>query len=204
MKHSAGWQMPPTSPDVGAYLSRAEHLHEQVKYGHRFRSCVQAGGHIGITPMYLSEYFKHVYTFELDFDNFQCLVANCTRRNIYAMRGVLGREHGGVAMRANKYSSGHSVGHAGKIPTWQIDDLNLPDCDALFLDVEGSEMAALEGAKFTIDRCRPLIVAEDNKKRTWFGRKEGDMTTYLATFGYAAAATLGEDIIYTPTQKEPT
>lgn len=48
-----------------------------------------------------------------------------------------------------------------KIPTLKIDDLNLPVCDLIQMDVEYYEYPALLGAIETIKRCSPVIIAEN-------------------------------------------
>jgi len=46
------------------------------------------------------------------------------------------------------------------VPALRIDDLNLRRCDLIKVDVEGMEGEVLDGARSTIDRCRPLVYAE--------------------------------------------
>jgi hypothetical protein len=47
-----------------------------------------------------------------------------------------------------------------QIPMMSIDSLNLMECDLIALDVEGFEMNALQGAKNTILKYKPTIIAE--------------------------------------------
>jgi FkbM family methyltransferase len=48
----------------------------------------------------------------------------------------------------------------GEIPIVRLDDLNVPDFSLMKIDVEGREEGVLHGARETIGRLRPLIVAE--------------------------------------------
>jgi FkbM family methyltransferase len=50
--------------------------------------------------------------------------------------------------------------------------------DFIFLDIEGSEVMALEGAKKTIERCRPVLYVEDD------GQSSSSLSTYLRQKGY--------------------
>lgn len=47
------------------------------------------------------------------------------------------------------------------VPTVTVDSLNLSRLDLLKIDIEGMEPKALDGAKTTIERCRPIIIAEN-------------------------------------------
>ena len=46
------------------------------------------------------------------------------------------------------------------VPARTIDSYNFEDVDAIKIDVEGSELYVIEGAKDTIDRCRPSVQVE--------------------------------------------
>jgi hypothetical protein len=65
------------------------------------------------------------------------------------------------------------VDEGGKysVSTIAIDDLYLTACDLIILDIEGSEPFALEGARATIDKFKPVIMVEDRglkgAKKDW-------------------------------------
>jgi FkbM family methyltransferase len=192
-----GWWCPDILSGPGSFLRRAEDLPRALARLPKARSCVQAGGHIGIYPRLLSPVFERVYTFEPEAQNFSCLVKNNeSDGKIFPMRAFLGAERGGRAIRQHpKSSGGHSLGDVGAIPMFPIDDLNLQDCDALFLDVEGTEYDALRGAFATIKRCKPMLVLEENKKMHSRGRVAGDLENLVAPFGYKVVDRFGEDIV---------
>jgi FkbM family methyltransferase len=62
---------------------------------------------------------------------------------------------------------------------WALDDAKLPRLDFLKIDVEGSEVDVLEGAKETIQRCRPAMLIESavHQKRT--GRTQNHIFQWL-------------------------
>jgi FkbM family methyltransferase len=124
--------------------------------------CVQAGGNQGMYPRLLSRKFKRVFTFEPDPLNFHCLVKNCQNDNIVKLNAALGDKHGLLDVtRHSMVNTGmHKVGAGSSIPTMLIDDLELPSCGLIALDIEGYERFALHGAVKTIEKCRPVIVAE--------------------------------------------
>lgn len=52
------------------------------------------------------------------------------------------------------------VGQQVVVPTIRLDDLGLDDVRFVKIDVEGHELAAVEGALETLRRCRPLVTIE--------------------------------------------
>lgn len=125
---------------------------------------VQAGGNCGMYPRLFAQYFQRVYTFEPDPLNFFCLAANCQKDNIIKMQATLGNQHGmtGVHRRDMNNVGMHvaSLSAQGIIPMLRVDDLNLPTCDLMQFDTEGTEAAILEGAAETILKFRPVISLE--------------------------------------------
>ncbi len=136
------------------------------------RSCVQAGGHIGVWPLKLAPHFDRVYTFEPDPYAYDALVQN-TRgvKNIVAFPNALGECTD--SKRFSYYSGRTAVGTMADVKregdretivaVTHIDGLQL-DVAAIVLDIEGYEPWALRGARQTIERCRPLIMCEMLKK----------------------------------------
>lgn len=126
---------------------------------------VQAGGCLGLYPRLWAETFGWVYTFEPDPLNFYCLVRNCQMDKIVKLQAGLGER--AQMLQVNRQSMDnvgmHSVSEQGVlqvIPQVRIDDLGLPACDAIQLDVEGFELPVLMGAMETIGRFHPVISIE--------------------------------------------
>ena len=148
--------------------------------GHRV--VVQAGGCIGLWPRALADYFAHVYTFEPSQENFACLVQNIAGlANVSASPSALGDTYGRVGLTRPKAQAGlWRVEGDGPIPRVALDDV-LSDAavDAIVLDVEGSEVAALRGAERLIAAHRPLL---------WFEylHHQDAITDFLRTHGYTA------------------
>lgn len=204
-RHDCGLWIPDVMVGPSAFLKRADAIGKimslpGVRDDRVFqrRSCIQAGGHIGVYPQRLAGYFDAVYTFEPERENFACLAANVAdRENVFCYRAFLGDEHGRrFLQRHYKSSGGHHTGEPGGIiPTFRVDDLELSDVDAIFLDLEGYELPALCGAIRTIRISSPLLVIEENKQMRYHGRSPGDIEALLAPLGYRCILRLDEDIV---------
>lgn len=165
------------------------------------RLAVQAGGNCGVWARHLASVFDRVVTFEPDPLNFRCLVANCAPfENILSLPAALGAKSGGWCdlERIEKNAGAHQVVDGAVAPVLALDDLNLPACDLIYLDVEGMEKAALLGAFRTIDRFRPVIAFEDKGLSQRYGVEKGDVETWLFSFGYRVIDRRRRDVIMVP------
>lgn len=72
----------------------------------------------------------------------------------------------------------YSDGKLVPVQKLALDDLKLTRLDLIKIDVEGMEMEALEGARQSIERCRPILLIEQIKS----GREQ--LRAWLAERGY--------------------
>lgn len=155
---------------------------------------VQAGGNCGVFPQYMASQFNRVYTFEPETANFLCLRDNIEADNVFMYHAALGQIRGCVTLQGSDDNAGAWVAKPdddGHIPVLRIDDLGLPGCDLIQLDVEGYELEALKGAVLTIDRYKPVIMFEDRGYREPMGYIE----KWLETFGYKVIGRTARDVI---------
>lgn len=85
--------------------------------------------------------------------------------NVEARRQALSHSCGSIGCPAHDprvphNSGGVVLGEGDHVPMVSIDSLKLDRLDILKLDLEGMEPDAIAGAKQTIARCQPMIVAE--------------------------------------------
>jgi FkbM family methyltransferase len=66
-----------------------------------------------------------------------------------------------------------------EVPLIRLDDLELPRCGLLKIDVEGMELDVLRGAARMVERCRPLIFAENERSD-----RSGPLLDLLIDLGY--------------------
>jgi len=172
--------------------------------------CVQAGGCLGIFPKYLARYFRTVHTFEPSAALFPVLCSNAPEKNIKRHHAALGMTHDGIdTSQTRRGSKGHRFPHegithvsgAGAIPTMLVDDLQLPHCEFLCLDLEGFELFALIGARMTIERCRPVIMVEINENIEFYGHVGDEVRSLLAVHGYQLSFRMHSDEVYVPSER---
>ena len=159
--------------------------------------CVQAGGHVGLWPIRLSAFFAEVLTFEPDPDLFQCLDKNLDRAQLYGVHrqetALSNKNQIGFLNRSTS-SGANSVHPDGEIEIdlMTIDALKLPQCDAIFLDIEGHELEALQGGAKTIQTYRPIIQVEE------LTQPINPVDALLTSWGYRRDQKCGKDQVYLP------
>lgn len=164
------------------------------------RVCVQAGGNMGYYVKQYATLFEHVYTFEPDFTNFYCLNLNVPESNVTKIQTCIGYDRENVKLKIKSLNRGknHIIGK-GVIPTLQIDDLNLPECDLIHLDIEGYELFALRGAEQTIERCKPIIAIEYFEKCcVRYNYSLADLEQFFSQLNYKFAINFKEERVYVP------
>jgi FkbM family methyltransferase len=105
--------------------------------------------------------------------------------NVHALNVAVGREAGSVAIPPIAYRERNNIGAVSLRPAWggssevsvlpdadaeivpliRLDDAGLASCDLIKLDVEGMELAVLEGADGLIERCAPICYVEFHTDR---------------------------------------
>jgi len=145
---------------------------------------VQAGGMVGMWPARMAKFFERVYTFEPTKEMYPYLVANTAHLpGVITYNAALGRNF--EPLRVSYKPSGCSKIYpkgTDVVETLTIDYLDLPRCDLIYLDVEGYELQALEGALRTIEAFKPLLVLEfgpENEKEylRWAAERRYELVT---------------------------
>lgn len=163
--------------DEACFYSGIEHwkdYHSKIyfKYIKNYGTVVTAGTNCGMYARLYAKRFKRVYAFEPEPVAFNCMVNNTPYDHVVKINCALGPGHGIVGInRVPQEGPGSNELNIGmnniaapserfEIPMITIDSLMLNACDLIALDVEGYEMGVLQGAKNTIKKYRPVIIAE--------------------------------------------
>jgi FkbM family methyltransferase len=162
-----------------------------------FNTAVQAGGACGMYPKLMSKMFHKVFTFEPDPYNFYCLSQNCIEPSIYKFNCVLGDRHRNISFNSpdivNRGTG--SIRDAmrenndilGDVSMLRIDDFLYEKLDLIQLDVEGSELFVLYGARISIRKHYPLIIIET---------VNGEINDLLKDEGYEHVGKVGPDTVF--------
>lgn len=173
------------------------------------RAVVQAGGNLGIFAKRLAKYFKAVYTFEPDPQIFAMLSHNAPEPNIIKIQAAIGYDRDLISTsqvrRDGKTTYAHEgithIDGPGIVPTIQIDDLALPACDLMYIDVEGWELHALRGAVQTVARCRPVLCVEINQNTEYYGIPREEVQSFVLSLGYRHVVTKWSDRVFVPVER---
>lgn len=146
-----------------------EHKQKYFKHIEQFDTIVTAGTNCGMYARMYAKMFKHVFAFEPEPLAFFCMVNNVPYDHVVKLNAALGHKNDIVGIvRASPGGHNINVGmnviappsDKFQIPMMTIDSLNLNACDMIQLDVEGFEQYAIQGAIQTIQKFKPVIIAE--------------------------------------------
>lgn len=181
---------------VAALKAESGDIDQVLEHCKARKVVVQAGGNIGLWPLLLASKFETVYTFEPDSQNFSCLAWNTREcENVVRLQAALGEAPKLVGMHRTPDNIGaHTVNGAGILPMMSIDQLCLPHCDLLYLDIEGYEPQTLLGARNTLARFHPVISIED--KGLADGEKRSEAFQMLQYMGYRKVLELHRDKVF--------
>jgi FkbM family methyltransferase len=144
-----------------------EHLLEAFRHVRKWDVAVDVGAHCGFWAFDMAQRFDKVYCFEPTPANFACLVKNLEEcPNVELRNAAVGAAAGHCTVHNDSQRPGNSGSFFvqpaadGPIEMIRLDDLDLPGCDLLKVDVEGYELKVLTGARKLIKRFRPVIIME--------------------------------------------
>jgi FkbM family methyltransferase len=201
------WALPETDTYFHPILQedprgfQIDHLDAALRHCTQFRTAVDGGAHVGTWTVAMAARFHRVAAFEPAGDTFDCLQANTQGlANIVLYRCALGATRGrgeivdDGARRGNTGSRYLQITTDGSVEVLPLDFLQLRDLDFLKLDVEGHELQALQGARATLKRCRPVVLIEVKPLRV--GHDPMLAVRWIEDFGYREVSRVGRDRIY--------
>jgi FkbM family methyltransferase len=208
-----GWAFPEADEFMSSELHpdgtyQAQHFRMALGFVKQKRMAVDGGAHVGTWSRLMANEFTKVIAVEPSADTFEALqsnmqafgCANVEIRNmaIGAIRELVSMAPLDAKAEALRNTGARFIQAGGTILCEPIDDWNLPDLDFLKLDVEGSEPFALEGARATLKRCKPIVLFENKGLCKRFGRSVTAPQTVLQGMRYRQLAVAGRDVIWGP------
>lgn len=168
------------------YIARSLELYGEYCPGERLlfeqllkpgQTVIEAGANIGSHTLAIARACSPglVYAFEPQQRVFQTLCANLALNgvdNVVAQPQACGAAAGWVSIPQMNYATLKNPGAVSvapegsdgfRTPLLAIDDLELPTCHLIKIDVEGFEPDVLRGAAKTIERCRPILYVENDR-----------------------------------------
>lgn len=165
------------------------------------RTAVDVGAHIGIWTNELANRFDTVWAFEPNAENFECLRQNIgTRAHLQNLALGEGFDTGGVTLPPGGNSGMWHIDPAGDgVTVRRLDDYMLECVDFIKIDTEGYEGKVVQGARRTLNACRPVVFFEDNGLGTkYYGNDWVDPKPVLVSLGYSRVARIRKDEIWMP------
>lgn len=202
----------PASDELGfaAIYQDSQRVGEVLAFCRSFNIAVQAGGNVGVYPLALAERFLQVLTWEPSPENFECLKRNTMIGgrifSFHAMLDANPSQRRPLELAEANNCGTYRVGHPGgasplAAPAMRLDDLHLDRCDLIWLDIEGYELFALQGAERTIARHKPVIAVEVKDHCRRYGYSEADLCGWILAQGYTYAACVKDDRVFVPREK---
>lgn len=129
---------------------------------------LDVGANLGNHTVYWAKAGRRVVAFEPNPLTRAALIDSVRLNNLDALVDVcplaLGASTGTGALRTlldnNQGAVAVEPANCGEIPIARLDDLKVSDFSVMKIDVEGAEESVLRGARETITRLRPFIIAE--------------------------------------------
>ena len=209
----------PDYQNVNANLYRSSNFHDIKQWEFckskikKFRTCLDFGGHVGITAKKFSTYFDNVFSFEPIPELFECLKYNTKDSNIKIYNYAISDTNDFIDIFVNPENTGSNVIESTEtsrlidtrwrnekrqnfvqtkpiqVKTKTIDSFGFTDVDFIKIDTEGFNLKPLMGMKNTLKNNSPVIMMER-------GETENLGKEFLTKIGYKLIQVIGIDEIY--------
>lgn len=164
-------------------------------------AAIDGGACYGDWTEALRHRFGLVHAFEPSGDSFQDLAHRFSGvENVRLHNSALIDWPGLVDVRAPEKRTTRTARQVwpgeGNVIGTTIDALGLSACGLIKLDLEGCELLALEGAKRTIRRFRPVLIVEIERYGRRLGIAEADVKGFIMALGYRLVHRAKPDCVF--------
>lgn len=189
------------------------------QFGGKDKTFIDCGAHMGAYSVLLADSFKEVHAFEAQRRTYFQLCGNVfinEKFNIHTYNKavtdpaganqktdltIVSEDGGGSTIR--KPQPNQTVLSQEKVETVTIDHYHFTDVGLIKLDIEGNELKALQGARYTLMRNNfPPIIFEANND-AWFEPEKKQLFEYLNSMHYEIFDIKPFDNMYLARFKEP-
>lgn len=127
-----------------------------------------------------------VHCFEPNPIAYKCLLHNLRNSSAFLYNAAVGSEEGSADLVVGDKNYGAAFTTQGtSVPVITVDGLGLASCNYIKIDVEGDELAVLQGAEKTIEQFRPVLCVEVNRHTLLRkGLEPRDVYNHLEDRGY--------------------
>lgn len=212
MKFVRGWAYPDDDHFMSSHMPasgeyQGSHFHGAMAHVKRRKVAVDGGAHVGTWSKMLSERFEQVISFEPSADTHEALLHNLAQfgcGNVTVRHQALGAARGRVRMTLEGFDKAIQMGNTGArfvrpgddVEQITLDSLQLETLDFLKLDVEGSELYAMQGARGTLVRCKPIVLFEDKNLWKRYNLPRSAPHDFLSSLGARRIERIGCDEIW--------
>lgn len=162
------------------------------------RHAIDCGAHVGIQAHRLAEDFDHLSAFEPCWGHqLQANMQGYTNWQFYPC-GLSNRE-GRLHLEVNRENSGRTqvvevaTAHTIDVYSRTLDSYGFKDVDFIKIDVEGHELALLEGSAQTLAENKPTLLLELERHSP----QKTQVETLLKSWGYTQQHRKNADTIWT-------
>ncbi len=175
------------------------HLHQALRLFDGRGVAIDVGAHRGIWSREMAVHFRTVFAFEPTQLAQQINPGNAIS-NIRVSQLAISDHVGQLGLKVGTENTGQTHTVKGcDVACHRLDDLFPNDsCDFIKIDVEGAEVAVIDGAAELIKRTKPAIMLEENNLCTRYGKQPQDVHNAIIKYGYELAGRWNKDYLYLP------
>jgi FkbM family methyltransferase len=203
--HLTGWMEATGDVRFGRPTYQARKYDSALSYCRHRRTAIDIGANLGLWSWLMAKDFEQLHAFEPVPLYAQCWRANVEGVGAHLHALALGNVAGTVDMvNLTEGSYGDTtvdVGQVGatvgeKIEMRTLDSYGFNDVDLIKCDNEGYEFFVMQGARKTIERCRPVIIVEQKPGHgAAFGIDDLAAVKFLSSLGMQIQNVISGDYV---------